>query len=98
MERQQEELKEMMATLERDKEMEASEKARLEEEILAKAQEVEKMAMSVEEKEQEAIRLQQEIHEANLQMQVNLGLAYSIYNLMIFNPDRRDYILLEYTN
>ena len=76
MEKQQEELREMMQALEKDKEMEASEKQKLEEEILAKAQEVEKMQQSVEEKEQEAIRLQEEINEANLQMQVRMRSGF----------------------
>ena len=70
MEKHQDELKEMMLALERDKDLEASEKQRLEEEILAKAEEIQQMQTDVDEKEQETLRLQEEINEANLQMQV----------------------------
>ena len=75
MEKQQDELREMMLALEKDKEMEAGERQKLEEEILAKSQEIEKIQLTVEEKEQEAVRLQEEMNEANLQMQVKICLS-----------------------
>ena len=73
MEKQQNELREMMLALEKDKEMETSEKQKLEEQILEKSQEIEQMQLTVEEREQEAVRLQEEMNEANLQMQVRIS-------------------------
>ena len=72
MEKQQEELREMMLALEKDKKMEASERQNLEEQISEKAQEIEQIRVTVEKKEQEAIRLQEEMNEANLQLQVKM--------------------------
>ena len=68
---QQDDLKEMMASLEKDKEMGLAQKQELLDEIEKKRAEIEESRALVDSKEEETQQLRQEMEEANVKLQVS---------------------------
>ena len=70
---QQEELKEMMTSLEKDKELGLAQKQELLDEIEKKKAEIEESRALVDSKEEETQKLREEMEDANIKLQVNLS-------------------------
>ena len=68
---QQDDLKEMMASLEKDKEMGLAQKQELLDEIEKKRAEIEESRALVDSKDEETQQLRQEMEEANVKLQVS---------------------------
>ena len=76
---QQDDLKEMMASLEKDKEMGLAQKQELLDEIEKKRAEIEESRALVDSKEEETQQLRQDMEEANVKLQVSSSYCVKVF-------------------